>query len=157
MIFRVADYRDGAAVRADYLAFRDGFGRVIGPLGVKVGFDREQQFFDRRFVKYRNEIDTSEPGDDLGPLILGRMRTSLALQLTSLFVRIYGDNENIGKAGRTFQITKVAYVEKIEAPVGKNDLRAACPQISDPIGKLVTAEDLCGVSLHQFAGAACGV
>src|ERR1043165_9369086 len=51
MILRVANDRDAAAVGSYHVTFRHGVFRVIGALCVNVRLQREQQLFNRRFVK----------------------------------------------------------------------------------------------------------
>src|SRR5688500_18556672 len=78
MVLWIAHDRDGAAVRPDYAAFRDGVCCVIGAFGVEVRADGFDKVFDRRLVKDGYGINSSERRHDLGPFGLGHERAALS-------------------------------------------------------------------------------
>src|SRR5438874_2501239 len=117
MILRITDYDDRAAVFADDITLRHRVCSVIRAFRVKIGPDRLDQFFNRRFVKDRNKIDAAKRGNQFGTFIRRHKRTAVTLQKASLAIRIYGNDENISEGLSPGEITNMPDVKQVEAIV----------------------------------------
>ena len=64
MVLGIADDGDANPQQRGEIAFRDGFGRVIGSLCVHVRLDFAQKRFDVEFVENDHVIHGRERGDE---------------------------------------------------------------------------------------------
>src|SRR5438105_4664941 len=119
MIFRITNDGHSSAEGSYHIVFRNGVFGVIGALGVNIGFEREQQLFDRRLIEDRHEVDGIQCGYDLGSLVLGYERSAIALQSSSLFVGVHSDNQKIAQSFRRFKVANMANMKNVKATIGQ--------------------------------------
>src|SRR5215212_2614240 len=131
MVFRVADYLYAPAEGSYHVAFGHRFLRVVRPLGVNVWAQREQKFGHGRLVKDRHVVHRAQRRDRLGALALGDVGAALALQVPHLLVGVYADDEQVAERARGFEVSHVADVQEVEAPVCEDDARAALARNRD--------------------------
>jgi hypothetical protein len=107
MVFWVTDYRYLTAIFAHDRALGDRFGRVIGTLGMKLGFDETDNLSDSRLIKDRNRVNAAKRRNDLGTFILRDNRPSIAFELANLFVGVYRDEQCAAERFCSEQVSNV--------------------------------------------------
>jgi len=119
MIFWITNDRYSSAEGSYHIAFRNGVLGVIGAFGVNIGLEREEQLFDSRLIENRHKVNSFQCGYDLGSLVLGYERSAIALQSSSLFVRIHADNQKIAQGFRRFEVANMANMKDVEATISQ--------------------------------------
>src|ERR1044072_7017026 len=125
MIFRVANDRDLAAVRAYHVAFRYGFSCVICAFGMNIRFESEQQLFNCRLIENR------DVSNNLGAVWRRQDGPARSFLNRDLFVRVDADDKYIAQLASAREITNVAYMKDVETAISKNDSSSRIPGRSD--------------------------
>ena len=117
----VADDRDTATVAANRIALGHGVDRVVGPLAMHVGTQRQQKRRDVGFRKDRDVVHAAQGGDELRPISRGQDGLPWPLQPLHRRVVVDRHHEAIGFARRRLEVANVADMQQIEAAVRKGN------------------------------------
>src|SRR4029077_4449923 len=102
----VANDSDADAQAIGNGAFGDGFGRVVGALGVNVRKEILEQLFHVGFRENQDEVDSANCGDELSTGLLVEDRTASAFQVTKAGIGIHGDDKDVALAPGTFKVAQ---------------------------------------------------
>jgi len=144
----VANDSDADAQAIGNGAFGDGFGRVVGALGVNVRKEILEQLFHIGFRENQDEVDSANCGDELSTGLLVEDRTASAFQVTKAGIGIHGDDKDVALAPGTFKVADVADVERVKAAVGENDALASLLGFTNQGAKFVARDDFGLGSAH---------
>ena len=122
MVFRIAHNFHPAAAGLHNIAFRNGFGRVIGAFRVNVGPDQADQLANVRRIEDEHRVNVLERRQNFCALAFRDARTPVALERARTGVRIHGNQQFPAEAFRGLQIPNVADVQDVKAAVGESDL-----------------------------------
>ena len=125
MIFGIADDGYADAEAGGDGALGDGVGGVVGALGVNVGTQFFEQFFDVRFGENHDVVHDPEGGDEKGAGLFVENGAARAFQRASAGVGVDGDDEKVALLFCAGEVANMADVEGVEAAVGENDALAA--------------------------------
>ena len=128
--------------------FGNGFGGVVGPLGVNVGKEFLKQLFHVGLRENQDEVDSANGGDQLRSGLLIKNGAAGAFQVTKTGIGIYGDDEDVALAPSALEIAGVADVESVKAAVGENDALASLLSFAEKGAKFVARDDLGLGSAH---------
>lgn len=121
MILRVTYNRNAPAVGSYHVTLRHSVFGVISPFRVHVRLQREQQFFNRRFVKNSDISHRLQRVNQLCAFDSRHDRTPATFQSFDLRVRIHADDEHIAKLARAREVTNVSNMQHVETAVCQND------------------------------------
>ena len=120
MILRVTDDRYLSAVGPNPLPLGDRVGRIIRSFRVNVGTNDVDQFVHGGFIEDRDRVNETEAGNDLGPLRFRNVRAAVSLKISNLPIGVDTDNQKSIKPFRAAQVTYVAGMDQVKAPVSQN-------------------------------------
>ena len=121
MVFGIADNGDADAKAIGDGAFRDGFGGVVGALGVDVGAKFSEEFFDVGFGEDHDIVDIAKSSDEEGTGVFIEDRAARTFEGTDAGIGIDADDEDVPFGLCAGEIADVADVERVKAAIGEND------------------------------------
>ena len=128
------------------LLFEDLAGHVLRLLGVvralhvDIGLQEPDRLDGRRMRVDRHEVDAPEPGEHLGPELLGEGRP--VGPLVDVSVGRERDDEHVAHRLGLLEVAEVAHVEQVEHPVAVHDPAALTAEAGKGRGKFRERNDL---------------
>ena len=121
MILGIADDDDAASAGFDFIALRDGLGRVVRALGVKIGANLADDGANVFLWEYNDGVYVSQRRENFGAFIGGHDRASFPFQRAHGGVCVHGDNELASEFASRIEVADVADVQNVKAAVRECD------------------------------------
>jgi hypothetical protein len=125
MVFGIADDGDADAEAGGDGTLGDGVGSIVGALGVDVGAQIFEKFFDVGFGKNHDVVHGAESGDEEGTGLFIEDGAAGAFEPADAGIGIDGDDEEIAFSFGGGEIAGVADVERVEDAVGEHNALSA--------------------------------
>jgi len=122
MIFSIPDNLHFAAVRENVFAFRHGFFRIVGSLGVNRRFQDIDDSYNVRFIEQHDVIDALQRRNQDHAFVFVENRTSRVLDGPNGDVAVDRDNQRISQGLCSFQIPQMTNMEYVETTVRQDNL-----------------------------------